>query len=236
MKIKLKIGNMLFRHRSITPLPVIALIFIFFEPKIGNGNAVLLNFFGLSFALFGEIIRVITVGYSFCGSSGRENFLRADKLNRTGIYSIVRNPLYIGNFIIFNGLLIAYVNVWGSLVMSGFLFMQYYFIISAEEEYLKEKYGDEYLKYRQKVNRFIPKFVNFSPPANKFDLRRVIFAEKDSIFNLLCMFIIVLFFREYSIQGAISNYFYYLIPAVVIIFVYIYLKIIKVKSGKSSQS
>jgi protein-S-isoprenylcysteine O-methyltransferase Ste14 len=139
LKWMIKVGNVLFKWRSFTPIPLIALVFVIFKPVNLNEKNIILNLGGLLISLLGEMIRIIAVGYSFTGTSGRETFLRADALNTTGIYAIVRNPLYIGNFLMFTGIVIVFSNAFAVLVFALFLILQYYFIILSEENFLQEK-------------------------------------------------------------------------------------------------
>jgi protein-S-isoprenylcysteine O-methyltransferase Ste14 len=224
---KLAIGNFLFKHRSFTPVPLIVGVFIIFKPiDLGNNNLII-NILGLMVALLGETIRVFAVGYSFPGTSGRESYLRADALNATGIYSIVRNPLYIGNFLIFTGLVTVFANPYAVSVFALFLIMQYYFVILAEEHFLKGKYGPEYDDYRRRVKRVAPTFGDYRKNRNPFNLKKVVFKENDSIFNMLIMFALVLLYKEKAFTGGINRPVLYIIPGVILIFLYIIVKVIK---------
>jgi len=62
-----------------------------------------LIFLGVS--ILGETIRIFTVGYAPRNTSGRNTIAGqiADELNTSGIYSLVRHPLYLGNFFIWLG-------------------------------------------------------------------------------------------------------------------------------------
>jgi len=224
---KLKLGNFLFKHRSFTPVPLIILVFIIFRPIDLGKNNIKINLVGLLISLLGEIVRVIAVGFAHTGTSGRESYLRADRLNISGIYSIVRNPLYIGNFFIFTGLVIVFFNIFAGLSFIIFLILQYYFVILAEENFLKEKYGLEYEVYCQQVKRIIPTFRGYKRNRTPFNLKKVIFKENDSIFNILAMYLLVLFYKEKVFSGTIWNPFLYIIPGVVLIIGYIIVKVVK---------
>ncbi|MCK4888781.1 MAG: lipid A phosphate methyltransferase, partial [Candidatus Aminicenantes bacterium] len=166
MNWKLRLGDFLFKYRSFTPVPLIIIVFVFFKPQISPVNNVLLLAAGFFIMISGELIRVISVGFSFTGTSGRENFLRADSLNVSGIYSVVRNPLYIGNLLIYSGLLIVYSNLFALIFFDILLIVQYYFIILSEEEFLKNTYGDEYSEYKESVNSILPGFGRYRKPDN----------------------------------------------------------------------
>jgi protein-S-isoprenylcysteine O-methyltransferase Ste14 len=226
---KLKVGNFLFKHRSFTPIPLIIFVFVIFKPvNLGDKN-ILINLSGILISFIGEIIRIIAVGYSFTGTSGRETFLRADALNTTGIYAIVRNPLYIGNFFMFTGLVIVFSNVFAAFIFALFLILQYYFIILSEENFLKEKYGEPYEAYCRQVRRVMPTFKNYKGNQNPFSLKKVILKENDSIFNMLMMFLLVTLYKEWRFTGRINQPILYIIPGGILMVLYIIVKIIKKK-------
>lgn len=226
---KLKIGNFLFKHRSFTPLPLIVLVFIIFKPiDLGAAN-IFINLGGFMVSLFGESIRVIAVGYSHKGTSGRERFLKAEALNTTGIYSLVRNPLYIGNLLIFSGLVAVFANIWAEVVVAVFLIAQYYFIILSEEDFLSREYGKEYQDYCVRMRRVIPVFKNYEKNSNPFALSKVIFKESDSVFNMLAMYLLVLGYKEKAFRGTIKHPFLFIIPGIIFVLSYIIVKVVKKK-------
>ncbi len=232
---EVKIGNFLFKHRSFTPIPLIALVFIIFKPINLNERNIILNLAGLLISLLGETIRIFAVGYSFTGTSGRETFLRADALNTTGIYAIVRNPLYIGNFFMFTGIVIVFSNVFAVFVFALFLILQYYFIILSEENFLKKKYGESYESYCRQVRRILPTFKNYKRNQNPFSLQKVIFKENDSIFNMLMMLLLVLLYKERIFNGQINQPIFYIIPGGILVALYVMIKIIK-KRGTAKRN
>ena len=177
----------------------------------------------------GELIRVISVGFSFTGTSGRENFLRADSLNVSGIYSVVRNPLYIGNLLIYSGLLIVYSNLFALIFFDILLIVQYYFIILSEEEFLKNTYGDEYSEYKESVNSILPGFGRYKKPENKFDRLKVIFKENDSVFNALVIFGVIILYKGYTLSGKLTNGKSFAIYFGVLIISYILIKLLKTR-------
>jgi protein-S-isoprenylcysteine O-methyltransferase Ste14 len=224
---KLKLGNFFFKHRSFTPIPIIVLVFIIFRPVDLEEKNIIINLAGLLISLLGETVRIFAVGFSFPGTSGREMYLRADDLNTTGIYSIARNPLYIGNFLVFTGVVVVFSNLFAVLVFALFIILQYYFIILAEEEYLKGKYGGEYETYCSRVRRIIPTLGSYNKNRNPFNLKKIIFKENDSVFNMLMMFLLVLLYKERIFHGKISRPLAFIIPAGILIALYIIVKIIK---------
>ncbi len=197
---KLKLGNFLFRWRSFTQLPWIILVILFLKPFYPNfilDFEPYLTILGIILAFLGEIIRIWTHLYAEEGTSGRENFMKADSLNKEGPYAIVRNPLYLGNFLIVGGLLIVFSNILAFAIGISFLIFQYSFIVIAEENYLESKFQDEWRDYKKDVHRFLPNLKNIRKIGSnrKKSLFKVLIKELDTIFNLLTMLLIILLLK-----------------------------------------
>ncbi|MCP5104990.1 MAG: hypothetical protein GY950_16505 [bacterium] len=102
-------------------------------------------------------------------------------------------------------------------------------MILAEENFLKETYGEDYDAYCTRVRRIIPTFKNYKRNRNPFNLKKVIFKENDSVFNMLVMFLLVLLYKERVFSGLITNPVFYIIPGVVLVFCYVVIKVLKKK-------
>ena len=77
-----------------------------------------------------------------------------DKLITTGIFAFSRNPIYVAFALILLGQFLILPN-WILLVYVGAAIGLFHRQVRREEEYLQEHYGEEYLKYRQRVRRYI---------------------------------------------------------------------------------
>ena len=154
-----RFGDFVFRHRDTLPVPFIiitVLVLAFTKPTFSAGDDRLLLFIiGVMVILGGEAIRIWAVGYS--GGTTRSKKLIADKLVMEGPYSLIRNPLYAGNFLIALGFsLLANAAVLVPLVIIYFI-IEYYPIVRREEYFLLEKFGESYSQYLADVPRFFPK-------------------------------------------------------------------------------
>ena len=225
----LQLGKFLFRFRTFTPLPLIALTFVFFRPL---SPAPAWSWAGLTLALLGEGIRVASVGFAGSGTSGRESFLKADSLNTSGLYSLVRNPLYWGNMLIFAGLLALFANPGALALFVIFLFLQYHFIVLAEESFLREQHGPEYESYCRRIRRWLPRFDRLAPPGQPFNFKKVLFKENDSCFNLLFGALLVLAWKEMHFSGRLRRPLAFAVAAFVLITLYAGVKVLK-KKGRS---
>jgi protein-S-isoprenylcysteine O-methyltransferase Ste14 len=190
-------GNWLFRWRSYLPLALIGVFLLALREYEYPGHSenlhhlwtvlcLLVSFIGLG-------IRVFTIGYTPRGTSGRNTKKQvADTLNTTGIYSIVRNPLYLGNFFMGLGIALFAYLWWLTLIYILVFWLYYERIIFAEEAYLRNKFGDEYLEWANKTPVFIPTFSQYRKSNLPFSLRNVLRREYNGFFAV----IIVLFILE----------------------------------------
>lgn len=94
-------GNWLFRWRSYLPLAFFGVVLLGVHgPRYPGGSRLLdLSWDVLCFGVgvVGVLIRALTVGHVPAGTSGRTTWRQeAESLNTTGMYSIVRHPLYLG--------------------------------------------------------------------------------------------------------------------------------------------
>jgi protein-S-isoprenylcysteine O-methyltransferase Ste14 len=181
----LGLGQALFRLRSFTPVPVIAgLAFQLARSRGSPGPGgpaadIALNWVGLAVALAGQALRFYTLGQVPEGTSGQGNSLEAVTLNTRGPYAHVRNPLYLGNLGICLGLLLIAHEPWVYLGGLAFFFGQYFFIIRAEEDFLRRSFGAAYEEFLAKVPRWVPRLTPAYPGKlrTRFDLGRAIKKE-----------------------------------------------------------
>lgn len=135
-----RIGNWLFRWRSFLPLLVLGLALVGMRDFTYLGNAhkwdLVWEGFCLMVSFFGLGIRALVIGYVPEKTSGRNTLAqKAISLNVTGLYSIVRHPLYLGNFFIWLGISL-FARHWLLSVTCMLIFWLYYErIIFAEEEF-----------------------------------------------------------------------------------------------------
>jgi protein-S-isoprenylcysteine O-methyltransferase Ste14 len=200
-------GNWLFKRRSW--LPVVLIVAGIAILYLVNRQAILFDmrneliFLGVS--VFGEVIRIITVGFTPKNTSGRntEDGQLADELNTSGIYSIVRHPLYLGNFFMWLGPVLFLRSGWFTIIFCLVYWLYYERIMFAEEQFLRRKFGEAYDKWSEKVSPFIPFTFNYVPPKLPFSVRNVLKREYNSIFNIFLIFTLLDLFRNYFLSGRI---------------------------------
>ncbi len=202
-------GNWLFRWRGYLPLAFIAIVlaslthFSFlggseFDDELWEGLCLAVSACGL-------LVRALTVGYAPAETSGRNaRAQRAASLNTLGAYSLVRHPLYVGNFLIWMGIAL-YPHQWLVVLVCVALYWLYYErIIVAEEAFLADKFGDAFLQWAERTPAFVPTFRNFRAPDRHFSLRTVLKREYPAFSGTIFTLFILEVAGDYEVLGRFS--------------------------------
>ena len=204
-------GNWLFKRRGQMPV----LLFIFAVPAVLLANyamippqkAEIFSVTSIVLSLLGAFIRAYTIGTTPKGTSGRNTDKQvAEQLNSTGIYSIVRHPLYLGNFFMWIGIVVYTLNP-GFVVIVCLLYWIYYErIMFAEERFLEKQFGQTYLEWSMKAPAFFPRLSGFIAPSVKFSIISVLRREYSGWLATVIGFVFVHLLREYSVRKQFENY------------------------------
>jgi len=145
----IEIGEKLFQLRDFTPVPLILLMLVAAKSSVASATL------GMLVIGAGELIRMYAV--SFIGGVSRTRTSSTNqRLITEGAFGIVRNPLYVGNFLITTGVAIYSGMVWIVILSAAAFAFQYYYIVKYEESLLLKKFGSEYEEYLKKVPAWTP--------------------------------------------------------------------------------
>lgn len=188
------LASKIFKYRSYTPIPFLLIMFFYANPNIWS------ILIGLSIALIGEAIRIW--GVSWAGSETRTTGgVGGSFLVISGPFAYVRNPLYVGNILMYTGLGIMSFALFPYLQILGlmFFYIQYKIIVKEEELYLEKTYGKDYENYRQSVPSFFPKLKPYKVEGleqPEYILKKGLISEKRSLqaFGFVAVAIILLWF------------------------------------------
>ena len=78
-----------------------------------------------------------------------------NKVIKTGVFSISRNPLYLGSVIVFLGIALTLNILWTLVTLLLSIIICLYILIIPEEQYLAVKFGEEYKEYIASVHRWL---------------------------------------------------------------------------------
>jgi protein-S-isoprenylcysteine O-methyltransferase Ste14 len=186
-------GSWLFAHRSFLPLFALPLLVSAFwtfgycggsraAAECWNGLCLLVAFCGLG-------IRVLTLGYAPSGTSGRNTRKQVARvLNTTGMYSVVRHPLYFGNYVITAGLTLYFHSLWVLVGMTCLYALYYERIMFAEEAYLRQRFGRAFEEWAAQTPAIVPRLRGWIAPELPFCWRTVLRREYTGFFGIVAVF------------------------------------------------
>ena len=192
----MNIGNFFFKYRSYTPIPL-AMVIIY-NAQYTNAYV----FLGLIYIISGESIRFWAVSHA--GGITRTTTVGAAKLCTSGPFAYTRNPLYIGNMLMYNGIVLiaGASNIFSMLMLTWFFFIiQYFLIINLEEQTLTRIFGTTYLDYTKNVPRLFPRLFSWKSDNNRqpMTLLKTLRSEKRTLQNIV-IFLIIIFTRYHLLE------------------------------------
>ena len=148
-----RIGAVLFRHRGWLPVRFL-LVALLARGAMGPRNLII----GVVLIVLGVAIRL--AGVSAAGTVTRRRSRTVQRLVTYGIFAWMRNPLYVGNFLIWMGFAVISGVLWFIPVAIVLFAVEYTLIVRYEEGVLESIFGEEYLSYKSRTPRWFPR-----PPA-----------------------------------------------------------------------
>ncbi len=181
----------IFKYRSYTPIPFLILMLIFENASVTS------LVIGFVIALTGELIRLW--GVSWAGSETRTTGgVGGSFLVISGPFAHVRNPLYVGNILLYFGIGIMSMSLFPYLQIVALLFFvfQYFVIVKEEEGYLIKTFGEDYKKYFNNVPRFLWRFSSYkdeSIPQPEFIFSKGLKSETRTLqaFGFVALLIVI---------------------------------------------
>jgi len=178
----------LFSNRSFTPIPLV--LVILYLSSFSYPYFII----GIGLIVIGESIRIY--GVRFAGGATRTREVGAPSLCTSGPYSRCRNPLYLGNMIIYCGVVLMAGGqfLWPLLfIVFVFFTLQYSMIISLEEETLVKLFGNEYQLYRESVPKLFPRISPWLGNDKRVPLTMIqtLKTEKRTLQNIIIIIILI---------------------------------------------
>lgn len=175
-------GDLLFRWRGHLPLLLLPLFLLGVAdarlPAAATPGLLAWQLFSVAVALAGLGVRVAAIGSAPPGTSERSTTNpRASMLRTSGLYSMVRHPLYLGNTLTAVGLA-CFTAAWYLpiiVLLAGILYHER--ICAREEAFLEERFGHIFREWADRVPAMIPRWRGYTPSTAPFVWRRVLGRE-----------------------------------------------------------
>jgi protein-S-isoprenylcysteine O-methyltransferase Ste14 len=199
-------GNWLFRRRGYLPLLLFPLLLVAAResayPAGEHGLDLAWEAVCLLLALIGLGLRIGTVGFVPRDTSGRNTGGQlAGSLNTSGFYSVVRHPLYLGNYLMWLGVALFPRSWWAPVIVSLVFWLYYERIMFAEEEFLRRKFGPLYTAWAAITPAFLPRLTLWRRPGVRFCFLTVLRREHSSLLALMASLTALEVASDYSYTG-----------------------------------
>ncbi len=173
------IRGIVFKYRSYTPIPFLTAMVVFAQPSTQT------LLVGGCIAILGELIRFW--GVAIAGSETRTTGdVGGTYLITNGPFAFVRNPLYVGNILLYAGAAVM-ANAFAPWLLIStvvWFYIQYTLIVSKEEDYLAQRFGEAYADYAAQVGRFFPRVTPYQglrPPDKRFNIAEGLRSERRTL-------------------------------------------------------
>jgi protein-S-isoprenylcysteine O-methyltransferase Ste14 len=189
-----RLGGWLFRYRTSIPLPIaLALLLIPANPTTSVLSTSLFRLGVLTVAV-GEAVRLWAVHH--IGAISRTRSDRLGPLIDSGPFAHVRNPLYLGNILLWLGFALSAHLLWLAPIVVMLLAFEYHAIVRWEETLLADRLGDSYRRYLERVPRWIPKPVAGSSTgveaaARVFSWRDTFYSERGTLIAIAAGYVLL---------------------------------------------
>jgi protein-S-isoprenylcysteine O-methyltransferase Ste14 len=198
----IQIGNFFYKYRNTLFILLYLALFIpsppVFSPSHFGANYYLYPIIiGLIITIAGQLIRGATIGLAYIIRGGKDGKVHAEDLVTKGIFNHCRNPLYIGNILMLAGVGILSNSLLFLLIFIPFFAFVYYTIVLAEENFLRNKFGQTYIAYSGRVNRWLINFrgIGTTFKGMQFKWKRWILKEYNTQYVWLSGITLIILFR-----------------------------------------
>ncbi|MBS1214116.1 MAG: S-isoprenylcysteine methyltransferase-like protein [Proteobacteria bacterium] len=199
-------GRFFFRVRNALFPLVLLLVVVLARPAELFGSPALDQFgtaLGILLVLAGEAFRMIVIGYAYIRRGGKKREVFANELVTRGFYAHTRNPMYVGNLMAVTGFALVFGSITVIALIVPLFTWIYFAITTAEETYLRGKFGTAFEDYARRVNRFIPNFRGLKTTLAEFeyDWRRALVKELSTLCVTLAILLGLLSWKIVHLYG-----------------------------------
>jgi protein-S-isoprenylcysteine O-methyltransferase Ste14 len=174
-----RIGEVLFRNRGWIPVPFLAVPLL--VPGVQAPETWIV---GLLMVAVGEFIRL--AGVAAAGTVTRRRSRNVQRLVDYGAFAWCRNPLYVGNWLVWLGFTVVSGVLWFLPVAALIFAIEYHYIVRYEEGVLESIFGAEYLAYKERTPRWFARPPS-SPSSGPHAWGEAIWSERSTVLQYVAL-------------------------------------------------
>jgi protein-S-isoprenylcysteine O-methyltransferase Ste14 len=185
-------GGWLFKRRTSIPLPIVAALLLVPSGDSGSSSSTRELALGVLLVMAGEGLRLSAVHH--IGAISRTRSDRLGPLIESGPFGLVRNPLYLGNILLWLGFTVSARLLWLAPIVLVLLALEYHAIVRWEEGLLESRQGAAYQAYCERVPRWIPRLRRASRDIARpttFSWRATIFSERGTLIAIFVGYLLL---------------------------------------------
>ena len=110
---------------------------------------------GVGFILLGLLLAVVTSLTLLRAKTALNPYRTTTTVITSGPFRISRNPIYLGLTLAYLGIAFAFDLTTAIALLPVVIVVMNWGVISREEAYLEAKFGEEYLRYKENVRRWL---------------------------------------------------------------------------------
>lgn len=201
-------GAFLFRWRSYLPLllliPLVPALqeARVVEASVGDRIHDLWTIACYAVSIAGLAVRWCVVAQAAPGTSGRNVAAqRAEALNRSGLYSVCRHPLYFGNFLAIAGVALSTMVWWFALLAALAYWIYIERIMAAEEAFLEARFGGEFVRWAARTPAFVPRLSGWRRSDRPVSPRTVLKREYNGVLAVAAAYLALEFLVDILVAG-----------------------------------
>lgn len=126
---------------------------------------------------------------------------KTGQLVTAGPYAFVRNPLYLGSFIIGLGFCVIIGQVWFLALFAATFLVIYHRKITEEEDVLLHEWGKAFERYQRVVPRLFPTWKRYDQTQGQWRWRGIAASKEWKTVLWATVFMILIYFWEEVVQG-----------------------------------
>jgi protein-S-isoprenylcysteine O-methyltransferase Ste14 len=179
-----QLGGWLFRYRTSIPLPIVLALLLIPATRSTSSLSTSGIALGVLAVVAGELVRLWAVHQ--IGAISRTRSDRLGPLVDSGPFAHVRNPLYLGNILLWFGFTLSARLLWLAPVIVVLLALEYHAIVRWEESLLTTRLGTPYGDYLMRVPRWLPRIggrtaVESASTPRLFSWKETFYSERGTL-------------------------------------------------------
>ncbi|MEQ8402481.1 MAG: isoprenylcysteine carboxylmethyltransferase family protein [Roseitalea porphyridii] len=203
-----KIGDFFFRYRNAVFPVILVVLFLGFAPPAQYFDRENLeewkDLAAVCITLSGLAFRAAVIGFAYIKRGGLNKRVYADDLVTEGFFGVCRNPLYVGNMLIYAGVFLTHGDPYVVVIGIASYYFIYESIIAAEEFFLRGKFGAGYAAYCRDVPRWLPDWrqIKHATAGMDFNVKRVVMKDYTTAANAAMALLLLQLLESYYAEPA----------------------------------